>query len=271
VALKQLAPGVYAWLQHPGSVGRANAGVVVDEDGLTVVDTLMVPSQSEALAAGVAELGRPVRRVVLTSGHIEFAGGTSRFPLPAVYGSAVTSVQLDQPPNIAAYQRFMPQFAAEFSDLQTRPVTHVVDAPAMVTPAAEIVPMAGYTPSNLVVLVPAAGVLFAGGMCAFGVTPLGFQADLVAWADGLDMLIDLAPVIVPGHGCVGGAPDVRALQAYLRACVAADGEPAALPSGPWDAWADRHLDAINVERAALLARGEDRVPQTMLKAIGAED
>jgi hypothetical protein len=80
---------------------------------------------------------------------IEFAGGTSRFPLPAVYGSAVTSVQLDQPPNIVAYQRFMPQFAAEFSDLQTRPVTHVVDAPAMVTPAAEIVPMAGYTPSNL--------------------------------------------------------------------------------------------------------------------------
>ncbi len=271
MALEQLAQGMYAWLQLPGDVGRANAGVVVDDDGLTVVDTLMVPSQWEELASAVGELGRPVRRVVLTSGHIEFAGGTSRFPLAAVYGSTVTSMQLDQPPNIDAYQRFMPRFAAEFADLQTRRVTHVVDAPAMVTAAVEVVPIAGNTPANLVVLVPAAGVLFAGGTCAFGVTPLGFQADLVAWADALDTLVDLAPVIVPGHGPVGGEQEVRELQAYLRACVAAEGDPAAVPGGPWDTWADRRLDAINVERAALLARGEDRVPHTMLDAIGAED
>lgn len=266
--LEMIAPGVHAWLHPRPGVGRPNAGVVVDEDGVTVVDTLMVPSQSGPFGDAVDALGRPVRRVVLTSGHIEFAGGTSRFRLAAFYGSPLTSAHLDEPPNIPAYQRFMPEFAAEFAGLETRPITHIVDEPAMLTPAVELLPVAGYTPQNVLVAVPAAGVLFAGGMCSFGVTPLCFQGDPAVWVAKLDEVAELAPVIVPGHGPVGGAAEVQALQAYLRACVAAAGDPGRIPPGPWDGWADRHLDAINVERAALLARGEDRVPPSMLAAIG---
>jgi cyclase len=267
--LEQVAPGIYAWLQLPGGIGRANAGVVVDEDGLTVIDTLMVPSQWHEFGAAIGQLSRPVHRVVLTSGHIDFAGGTSQFRLAAVYGSQVTSMQLDQPPNIEAYRRFMPEFAAEFDGLETKPVTHVVDGPVMLTPAVEIIPVAGYTPANLMVLVPGAEVLFGGGMCAFGVTPLAFQGDPAGWADILDLIAELAPRIVPGHGPIAGEDDIRELQAYLRACVDADGDAAAIPPGPWDGWEDRHLDPINVERAALLARGEDRIPSSFLGAIGA--
>ena len=251
-------------------MGHPNAGVVVDEDGATVVDTLMVPSQSAPLAAAVSELGRPVPRVVLTSGHIEFAGGTSQFRLAAVYGSALTSAQLDQPPNIDAYKAFMPEFAAEFEGLQTRPVSHVVDSPVMLTPAVEVIPIQGHTPGNLMVRVPAAGVLFAGGMCSFGVTPLAFQADPEAWAQALTAVADLAETIVPAHGPVGGRAQVQELRAYLVACVEAHGDPSAIPAGPWDDWADRHLDAINVERAHLLSRGDDRIPPSMLRAIGRE-
>jgi hypothetical protein len=61
---------------------------------------------------------------------------------------------------------------------------------------------------------------------------------------------------------------VRALQGYLRACVAAHGDVTAIPQGPWDTWLDRDRDVINVERAALLAMGEDVMPPSMLKAIG---
>jgi glyoxylase-like metal-dependent hydrolase (beta-lactamase superfamily II) len=242
--------------------------VVVDEDGVTVVDTLMVPSQSTAFAAAVSGLGRPVPRVVLTSGHIEFAGGTSRFPLSAVYGSDLTSLHLDQQPNIEAYKRFMPEFAGEFDELETRPVSHIVDEPVMLTPAVELIPARGHTAGNLLVRVPAAGVLFAGGMCSFGVTPLAFQGDLRAWADALDDVASLAATIVPGHGPVGGAAEVRDLQGYLRACIDANGDVDAVAAGPWDRWEARELDAINVERASLLARGDDRVPPSMVRAIG---
>ncbi len=268
-SLTALVPGVYAWSEEPHAIGRPNAGVVIDEDGATVVDTLMVPSQSERLAAAVVELGRPVPRVVLTSGHVEFAGGTSQFPLAAVYGSALTSEQLDQPPNIAAYRAFMPAFAEEFEGLETRPVSHIVDSPVMLTPAVELIPVQGHTPGNLLVRVPAAGVLFAGGMCSFGVTPLAFQGDPALWAETLTALVGLAETIIPGHGPIGGAAQVLELQAYLVACVEAAGDPTAIPAGPWDDWADRHLDEINVERAHLLSRGEDRIPSSMLRAIGA--
>ena len=42
----------------------------------------------------------------------------------------------------------------------------------------------------------------------------------------------------------------------------------AIPPGPWDTWLERERDAINVERAAMLARGDDEIPQSMLQAMG---
>ncbi len=113
-------------------------------------------------------------------------------------------------------------------------------------------------------------MLFAGDLCFFGVTPLAFQGDPAMWADVLDAVADLAEVIVPGHGPIGGEAEVRELQAYLRHCVAvANGTEPAIPSGPWDAWPEREpRDAINIERAQLLSRGQDEMPPAMLRAIG---
>jgi cyclase len=269
VSLEVLAPGVLAWLQEPSRFGRPNAGVVVDEDGLTVVDTLMVRSQWEPFGAAVDELGRRVRRVVLTSSHIEFCGGTSRFRLAAIYGTRQVSAHLDQPANLDGYRRLLPEFAGEFDDdLVTRPVTHVVAEPALLTPAVVAVPTTGQMLENLVVHVPGADVVFAGAMCSFGVTPLAFQGDPAAWADALDGIVGLAPIVVPGHGPIGGEEEVRDLQAYLRACVDAAGDPTGIPSGPWDRWANREHDAVNVERAAMLAAGDDAVPPSALRLLG---
>ena len=67
---------------------------------------------------------------------------------------------------------------------------------------------------------------------------------------------------------MGGEQQVRELQAYLRACVDAHGDVHAIPPGPWDAWLERERDVINVERAAMLARGDDQIPVSMLQAMG---
>ena len=73
---------------------------------------------------------------------------------------------------------------------------------------------------------------------------------------------------MPGHGPVAGEAEVRVLQAYLRACREADGDAAALAGGPWEAWLGAEYHAVNVERAALLARADDRVPDAMLGLLG---
>jgi glyoxylase-like metal-dependent hydrolase (beta-lactamase superfamily II) len=270
-ALEALAQGVWGWLRPEGGLGHTNSGVIVGDDAIVVVDCQMTPAQAAPFATAVADLGPPVRHVVLTSSHIEFVGGNQVFRMAAVYGSEVTSAFLDQAPNVAAYQAFFPDHADDFSELTTRPVSHVIAEPVMLTPAVEIIPMMGSTQGDLVVNVPAAAVLFAGGMCSFGTTPLAFQAYPAEWYESLDLLERLAAdgtQIVPGHGPVGGVEDVRALRAYLAAVVDAEGDPTAIPDGPWDGWSHRELDEINVERAHLLRMGDDSLPPTMARAIG---
>jgi cyclase len=271
LTLHEIADGVYVWMQPGGESGVSNAGVVVDDDGVTVIDTLMVRSQWEPFAAAVHALGRPIGRLVLTHAHVDHVGGTRAFPMAKVLGSQQTSDLLEGAMPIDAYKSFMPAFADEFDDLDelgTRQVTHLVTDAAMLTPRVELLPATGHTAGDLMVLVEDSDVLFAGDLCFFGVTPLAFQGDPASWADVLDAVADLAGTIVPGHGPVGGEAEVRELQAYLRHCVAAAGDEHAIPPGPWDRWLERDRDAINVQRAALLAKGEDVMPPAMLKAIG---
>ena len=266
--LELLDAGVLAWLQVPPRRGRPNAGVVVDADGVTVVDALMTPDQYEPFAAAVEELGVPIRRLVLTGSGVEQAGGTGRFKLAAVYGSRQASVHLDQPPNVDSWRSLFPADAAAFDDVVTRPVSHVVASDVQLTDAVALLTTGGQMHENLVAVVPGAQVVFAGAMCSFGAAPLCWQGDPARWAGELDRLIDLAPIVVPGHGPVGGEEEVRDLQAYLRACVSAAGDPARLGAGPWDRWADREHDVVNVERAAMLAAGDDGVPPSMLRLAG---
>ena len=268
MSLDLLVPGVYVWLQLPGAPGQANAGVVVDEDGITLIDTLLSSPQWGPLAEAVEALGFPVRRVVLTSSNAEYSGGTSRFRTAAIYGRPQASTHLDQPADPSVLRRLYPDHANEIDDeFATRPVSHVVDVPVQLTPAAAAMPMRGQQEENLVVMVPA-GIVFAGAMCSFGVTPLAHQGDPAAWANELDQLLELAPIVVPGHGPIGGEEEVRELQGYLRACVAAEGDPSRVGAGPWDAWVAREHDAINVERAAMLAAGDDGIPPSLLQRLG---
>lgn len=265
--LHEIADRVWVWLQPGGESGVSNAGVIADDDGLTIVDTLMVRSQWEPFAAAVRKLGLTVKRVVLTHAHIDHVGGTSAFRNAMVLGSPMTSELLDQSMPVDAYKAFMPAFTDGFDELAvvgTRPVSHIVDAAAQLTPRIEVLPARGHTDGDLMVLVADADVLFAGDLCFFGVTPLAFQGDPAAWADTLEVLPELADTIVPGHGPIGGAADVAMLRDYLRHCVAGT-----VPPGPWDGWLERDpRDAINTEKAEMVRHGDDGFPPTMLRALG---
>jgi cyclase len=265
--LDELAEGVWVWVQPGGESGVSNAAVIADDDGLTVVDTLMVRSQWEPLVEAVTALDRPVKRVVLTHAHVDHVGGTTAFRNAAVYATPVTSDLLDGEMPIDAYKAFMPAFEAEFDELAelgTRPVSHLVEGAAQLTPRLELLPASGHTPGDLMVLVDDVDVLLAGDLCFFGVTPLAFQGDPATWADMLDVVAELGETIVPGHGPVGGEREVHELQTYLRHCVAGS-----VPPGPWDTWPEREQrDPINIERAALLREDRDEIPPSMVKALG---
>lgn len=266
--LQYVATGVSVWLGQPMGRGVTNAGIVVEADGVTVIDTLIGGTRTEACAAAIEAIGPPVRRVVLTSSHVPYVGGAGRFRLAAVYGTSQISAHLDQPPNIDGYRRLYPDVADQFDDMAARAVSHIVTDAAWLTPAIIAVPTKGQIEQNLVVQVPGAGVVFAGAMCSFGVRPLAFDGDPAAWADALDRVIELGEIIVPGQGPVGTAADVGIVQQYLRACVDAAGDVRRLGTGPWERWACPEFDAVNVERAAMLAGGDRVVPPSMRPLLG---
>ena len=266
--LEPVAPNVWAWIGD----GTPNVGVVVEDDGITLIDSTWSPTVARALKAELQRFGVPVRRLVYTSSHVDSVGGSSVFWMSARYGRAQTNALLEQPVPREAYRRLVPDFAAEFDlSFATRPVSHVVDAAAWLTPLVLALPVGGHQDENLVVLVPSAGVLFAGAFATVGITPNAWDGDPEVWADTLGELSDQATVVVPGAGPIGAPRHLQLLQAYLYACADAEGDARRIPDGPWDDWSDRDLDAINVERSLRLAAGDRGVPRTMLERLGMGD
>ncbi len=267
--LVELDAGVHGWLGAAGSLESPNAGAVVDEDGITVIDALLTPDDAYPFVEALARFELPIRRLVLTGSHIDRTGGSTAFPFAAVYGTPQTNAHLEQPPNLAGYRRLYPDHAAAFTgEFATRRVTHIVDAAVQLTPAVAVIPTVGQSAENLLVVVPGAGVCFAGAMLSAGVTPLAFDGDPSRWADTLDGFADFGRLFVPGFGPVVSTEGVTQLASYLRSCVEAAGDPAAICSGPWDDWLGRERDEVNVERAALLAQGRDEPPPSMLRRLG---
>lgn len=268
MSIVEVADGVLAWIEDAPRFGSPNCAAVIEADGITVLDAGVVPSQIAPFAAELAALEIPIRRLIYTSSHLEYVGGSTEYRLAAVYGSPEINAHLEQPPNTAAYQHLLPEHSYELAELVTRNVTHVVGESAWISSRVVVVPVGGQIRENLVAQVPDVGVVLAGAMCSFGVTPVGFGGDPRHWVDGLELVLGWGSIIVPGHGPIGREPEVRMQQDYLRACVAADGRPDQLTDGPWAQWANPEFGAANIERAAMMAAGDPSPPPSILALMG---
>src|SRR3954465_15726582 len=62
-------------------LGVVNAFLVVEDDGLTVVDT-MLPRSQDGILAAARELGAPIARIALTHAHGDHVGSLDALPPP---------------------------------------------------------------------------------------------------------------------------------------------------------------------------------------------
>lgn len=246
---------------------------MIDEDGLTIFDTSATPRSGHVVKKAIVELsdqlGLPIRRVLVSSSRVAFAGGSWAFWQSAFYSTTAVSEQLDAPANLDALARLLPEFASDFhEDFETRPITHLIDEPVWLTPSIFATPMPGECPTNLVMQTPGVEAVFAGAIGSFGVTPLAYDGNVTAWIESLDAIAQLGGTIIPGHGSPGGVADVVDLRNYLESCIQANGNVARLAPGPWDQWTNRQFDAVNVERALRQGRGDDAIPDAMFALLG---
>jgi glyoxylase-like metal-dependent hydrolase (beta-lactamase superfamily II) len=81
-----------------------------------------------------------------------------------------------------------------------------------------------HTAGDLIVHVPDASVVFAADVMFVGVVPAMWAGPIGNWIRALERILELEPaVIVPGHGPLSGADEVRALLGYLAWLDAAAG------------------------------------------------
>src|SRR5262245_1892872 len=74
--LKQVGQGVYAAIDGPEHKSGSNAGFVIGDDGVLVVDAFFYPDATKALVSEIRKLTpKPIRYVVNTHYHADHTGG----------------------------------------------------------------------------------------------------------------------------------------------------------------------------------------------------
>jgi glyoxylase-like metal-dependent hydrolase (beta-lactamase superfamily II) len=238
--VRALAAGVYAVVGDTGRgvEGRPNAGFVVTDEGVVVIDALASPRQGEQLLATIrSTTDLPVKWLVLTHHHPDHHFGAvvlkeAGARVIAHPDRRVLASEGGEDALIADWVRVVGLDAMrgfEFADAPDRPVTR---ADTMRLGGRTIVvshPGTGHSAGDLLVWLPKERVLFAGDVLVED----GVSMVVDGNADQLLRVLDVvdsmdAAVVVPGHGAIPGRPaelvqETRAyltdLQAEMRAAV----------------------------------------------------
>ena len=237
----EVADGIVAFINEPGTMGRSNATLIRDGETALVLDSMLLPEMSQEIATTAATLGVRVETVLHSHHHIDHCGGNSVFGQARVVAHPPTAADIAKvlsEPDLL--DRIMPGYAGRFASLGAR-VPEPVDLATLAIPRGGQPMVFGPAHSfhDAVLWFPGQRVLVAADLCSNGVTPLAIHGSLPDWSEALAALIALEPeVVVPGHGPVGSVRTLIDLREYLRGLTAAAEAAIRTGGGPEDALAD---------------------------------
>jgi glyoxylase-like metal-dependent hydrolase (beta-lactamase superfamily II) len=143
-------------------LGAVNAFFVVEEDGLTLVDT-MLPKSQDGILAAARELGLPIARIALTHAHGDHVGSVDA--LAAALPTATVAASARDARFLAGDKSLDPdepksKLRGGYPKIETRP--SVLLAPGDRLGSLEVVAAPGHTPGQLAFLDTRDRTLIAG-------------------------------------------------------------------------------------------------------------
>jgi len=232
VAAVQVSPSAW-YVQGESALGStanrnfiSNAGFIETASGVVVIDALGSPALARELIAEIRRrTGKPVTHVILTHYHADHIYGLQEFKRA---GATIIAHRggLEYLHSETAQSRLAASRAelAPWIDADTTlvPADEWIDGPRdLVIGGVKLLlqPVGpAHTPEDLVVFLPAEGVLFAGDLVFRGRIPFVGQADSRHWVAALDTVLAFdAKAIVPGHGpmSTSAREDLQLTRDYL--------------------------------------------------------
>jgi glyoxylase-like metal-dependent hydrolase (beta-lactamase superfamily II) len=290
-ALKPIGPNAWAAIDDPNAKqpAGANAGFVIGDDGVVVIDTFATAEAAKQLLAEIRKLTKlPIKVVINTHYHPDHVAGNGVF----VETGAVVLAQRNvrgwiHTENLRLVSEGMKSEGREITPEQRAFIEGLVP-PMMVYDNAvdlylgsrevHVRSFPGHTGGDSVVLVPDAKTVFCGDLFWRNNLPNLIDASTKPWVETLDVLAKSEPdyTFVPGHGDVGNAQDVAEFREYLvtlRKLVndaqaqGRSGDPlaeAVMPAltekyGQWDVF--KYLAKPNILQTEAELSGKKRIPQ----------
>jgi glyoxylase-like metal-dependent hydrolase (beta-lactamase superfamily II) len=228
----EVTPRVYYVQGQPGIASAANegynsnAGFVITDEGVVVIDALGTPALGEALLAAIrATTPKPVRRVIVTHYHADHFYGLE--PLKRAGAEVWAHVRAREYLDSGEGARRLEQRARDLfpwveNNMALVPADRWVEGDTAFTLGGVRFEVShfgpAHSPEDLIVALPQEGVIFSGDILFSGRIPFVGEADSKRWLDRIGRLLEMKPrIMVTGHGAVSRDPgrDLALTRDYL--------------------------------------------------------
>tara|TARA_Y100000052_G_C2955469_1_gene89794 strand:- start:10106 stop:10936 length:831 start_codon:yes stop_codon:yes gene_type:complete len=271
IELNEIADGIFALIPEFAIRFNCNIGIILEDDGITLVDTGGTASVVAPLLRHLEAFNRPVKRVILTHGLGDHTCGASKFSSADIYCSPDCAASLKAPQMTGFLKALHPSIAHELEDVIHPAPSVLVEDEIQIGSRLSLQKLIGHTKGDLIVRVDDADLVFAGDLCFFGHKPLGLGADFSAWRSSLDTIKGLnLRHVSPGHGPIGGHSEIDMVASYLDALLEAKSADHLSLDQTWSKWFDPWderisgaIDRINIETL----RNPGSVPPTLFQLM----
>jgi cyclase len=232
--IEELARGVYARIG--GRPLDPNSGIIVGEEGVTLIDSGYSPAAGRAIREDIARItDRPVTAVIVTHHHFDHSWGNQVFAGARIIGHANARTAMANDPAVQLQGiRAMAATAGPWFGLSAEEFHYQLDELTITPPTITYTESMslwvegrevqlrylgpGHTFGDTFIYLPAEKLLFGGDMICNHLIPVVGEGDPFNFGKVLERVDKEIEVtaIVPGHGPLSDKRDLRDFASCLR-------------------------------------------------------